>query len=108
MFLHRFFCSCGKSGPTLQLDIHGLLIVVISHVDHGLWGMWAPVIVTCGLSHCGPQVLTPEPPGKPWALFCKHLTLSTPYHLTPVLNYTFMLFAQPLGAFEFVMHDPHI
>ena len=33
--------------------------------------------------------------------------LSTPYYLTPVLNYTFMLIAQPLGAFEFVMHDLH-
>ena len=82
LFIYLFLavldlCFCTGFSPVVAsrdllsiCDIHGLLIVVISRVDHGLWGMWAPVVVTHGLGHCGPQVLTPEPPGKPWALFC--------------------------------------
>ena len=52
------------------------------------------------------RFFTSEPPGKPCTLLFT-TGLSTPYYLTPVLNYTFMLIAQPLGAFEFVMHDLH-
>ena len=59
------------------------------------------------ISYIGRQILYPWATREALGTLLFITGLSTPYYLTPVLNYTFMLFAQPLGSFEFVMHDLH-
>ena len=50
------FSSCGEWG-LLFVAVHGLLTVMAS-LCCGAWalGMWASIVVACGLSSCGTRV----------------------------------------------------
>jgi len=52
------FSAVTASKGCLPVTVHGLLVSVAYFVaEHGLWGMWASVVVACELSSVGSRAL---------------------------------------------------
>ena len=86
-----YFWLCGSSlllglslvvlsGGYCLVVLHGLLIAVASLVEHGLQGLWAPVLVAQGLCSCGSGALEHRLSNcGAWAsLFCSMWDLPRP------------------------------